>query len=166
MYCLWVLNSQSEIGEAIELYPNALVPDYLSTHYWWAYIHPKAVKLFERQWLVNLILWGNYARLRDAALAEMGESLSGRTLQVACAYGDLTNCLSQRATIGGGSIDIVDVLPIQLKNLRGKLLRGRRPRLLAMDAIASQAARCQLRPGTRVFSASRAAARMARANAE
>lgn len=125
----------SEIGEAIELYPNALVPDYLSTHYWWAYIHPKAVKLFERQWLVNLILWGNYARLRDAALAEMGESLSGRTLQVACAYGDLTNCLSQRATIGGGSIDIVDVLPIQLKNLRGKLPVGAPARLLAMDAI-------------------------------
>ena len=125
----------SEIGEAIELYPNALVPDYLSTHYWWAYIHPKAVKLFERQWLVNLILWGNYARLRDAALAEMGELLSGRTLQVACAYGDLTNCLSQRATIGGGSIDIVDVLPIQLKNLRGKLPVGAPARLLAMDAI-------------------------------
>jgi len=37
------------------------VPDYLNAHYWWAYIHPKAVKLFERQWLVNLILWGNYA---------------------------------------------------------------------------------------------------------
>ena len=124
-----------EIGEAIGLYPNALVPDYLSTHYWWAYIHPKAVKLFERQWLVNLILWGNYARLRDAALAEMGESLSGRTLQVACAYGDLTNRLSQRATIGGGSIDIVDVLPIQLKNLRGKLPVGAPARLLAMDAI-------------------------------
>ena len=73
-----------EIGEVIGLYPSALVPDYLSTHYWWAYIHPKAVKLFERQWLVNLILWGNYARLRDAALAELGESLSGKTLQVAC----------------------------------------------------------------------------------
>src|SRR6516165_10672861 len=44
-------------GEAITFHPIALVPDYLGAHYWWAYIHPKAVKLFERQWLVNLILW-------------------------------------------------------------------------------------------------------------
>ena len=64
--------------ETVALYPSASVPDYLSTHYWWAYIHPKAVKLFERQWLVNLILCGNYVRLRDAALAAMGESLPGR----------------------------------------------------------------------------------------
>jgi ubiquinone/menaquinone biosynthesis C-methylase UbiE len=106
-----------------------------SNAYWWAYIHPSAVRLFERQWLINLILWGNYARLRDAALAEIGESLPGTTLQVACVYGDLTNCLSQRATTGGGSIDIVDVLPIQLKNLRNKLPAEAPARLLAMDSM-------------------------------
>jgi hypothetical protein len=58
--------------------------------------HPKAVRFFERQWLVNLILWSNYARLRDAALMEIGEFLPGTTLQVACVYRDLTNCLSIR----------------------------------------------------------------------
>jgi ubiquinone/menaquinone biosynthesis C-methylase UbiE len=66
---------------------------------------------------------------------ELGESLSGTTLQVACVYGDLTNCLSRRAIIGGGSIDIVDVLPIQLENLRGKLPVGAPARLLAMDSM-------------------------------
>ena len=115
-------------------FPTPSVPDYLSAHYWWAYIHPKAVKLFERQWLVNLILCGNYVQLRDAALAEMGESLPGTTLQVACVYGDLTRRLCQRATAGGGSIDIVDVLPIQLKNLRNKLPVGAPARFLTMDA--------------------------------
>ena len=44
------------------------VPAYLCTHYWWAYIHPYGVWFFERQWLVNLILAGNYACLRDGAL--------------------------------------------------------------------------------------------------
>jgi hypothetical protein len=38
------------------------VPQYLQAHYWWAYVHPRAVHVFERQWLVNLILWGNYKR--------------------------------------------------------------------------------------------------------
>jgi hypothetical protein len=70
-----------QAGDAIG-FPTATVPDYLKAHYWWAYIHPKAVKVFERQWLVNFILWGNYARLRDAALAELGEVLPGSTLQV------------------------------------------------------------------------------------
>jgi ubiquinone/menaquinone biosynthesis C-methylase UbiE len=112
------------------------IPYYLTAHYWWAYVHPTAVKLFERQWLANLILWGNYARLRDAALAELEESISGKTLQVACVYGDLTSRLSGNAERAGGSVDIVDVLPVQLRNLRGKLPKNAPVRLLAMDAAA------------------------------
>lgn len=32
------------------------IPGYLLRTYWWAYVHPLAVRVFERQWLVNLIL--------------------------------------------------------------------------------------------------------------
>jgi ubiquinone/menaquinone biosynthesis C-methylase UbiE len=120
-----------------------VVPGYLRRHYWWAYIHPRGVKLFERQWLVNLILWGNYARLRDAALNELGRALPGATLQVACAYGDLSIGLAERAGAGQGTADIVDVLPIQLQNLRAKFLRAKLPprvpvRLLTMDSAHLQ----------------------------
>ena len=55
----------------LALNPPVSLPRYLEDIYWWAYLHPRAVRIFERQWLVNLILWGNYARLRDAALAEL-----------------------------------------------------------------------------------------------
>jgi len=85
------------------------VPHYLTANYWWAYVHPRAIWLFERQWLVNLILWGNYKRLRDAAMSELGDVLPGATLQVACVYGDLTGKLSSRVAAGGGRLDIVDV---------------------------------------------------------
>jgi ubiquinone/menaquinone biosynthesis C-methylase UbiE len=112
----------------------AIVPDYLRIHYWWAYVHPRAVDVFERQWLVNLILWGNYGRLRDAALSELGEALCGTTLQVACAYGDLTVDLDRRVAAGRGALDVVDVLPIQLRNLRKKLPKDTSARLLAMDS--------------------------------
>ena len=54
------------------------VPSYLQEFYWWAYVHPWAVRTFERGWLVNLILFGNYARLRDAALAEIGDPAAGK----------------------------------------------------------------------------------------
>ena len=110
------------------------LPAYLSAHYWWAYIHPRAVKFFERQWLVNLILWGNYRRLRDAVLSDLSECSAGRTLQVACAYGDLTNKLAGRAAADNGAIDIIDVVPIQLSNLRSKLPPNSPARLLIMDS--------------------------------
>ena len=47
---------------------STAVPAYLNETYWWAYVHPNAVRLFERQWLVNLILWGNFAKLRKFRL--------------------------------------------------------------------------------------------------
>jgi ubiquinone/menaquinone biosynthesis C-methylase UbiE len=109
-------------------------PSYLKTHYWWAYIHPAGVRLFERQWLVNVILWGNYMRLSDAAVSELGETLGGRTLQVACVYGDLTGRLGRRCVAWGGTLDVVDVLPVQLRNLRNKLPAELRARLMVMDS--------------------------------
>jgi ubiquinone/menaquinone biosynthesis C-methylase UbiE len=113
---------------------NVKVPHYLTAHYWWAYVHPRAICFFERQWLVNLILWGNFSRLRDAAMAELGDALPGATLQVACVYGDLTGNLTRRVAAGGGRLDVVDVLPMQLENLRRKLPAGTPARLLAMDS--------------------------------
>lgn len=96
------------------------MPRYLEQTYWWAYIHPKAVHFFERQWLVNLILWGNYAKLRDAAFAEMPAPISGKVLQVACVYGDFTGMLAQQ--LGPqGSVDVADVAPVQLDNLTRKI---------------------------------------------
>jgi ubiquinone/menaquinone biosynthesis C-methylase UbiE len=112
----------------------ASVPYYLSAHYWWAYVHPRAVRVFERQWLVNLILWGNYPRLSESALDELGDELPGTTLQVACVYGDLTERLCARAAAGAGRVDIVDVLPIQLANLRAKLPPDAPARLLPMNS--------------------------------
>ena len=96
------------------------VPDYLLDTYSWAYVTPEAVRRFERQWLVNLILWGNFARLRDEALAALGRDLSGKTLQIACVYGDLTPRL---LTAHGprGQLDVIDVLPVQISNLKAKL---------------------------------------------
>jgi ubiquinone/menaquinone biosynthesis C-methylase UbiE len=111
----------------------AVIPDYLHNTYWWAYLHPRAVHIFERQWLVNLILWGNFAKLRDAALQEMGEVINGRVLQVACVYGDFTEHLVRR--LGPqGSLDVIDVAPIQIKNLQSKLSNPQHVNALLQDS--------------------------------
>jgi ubiquinone/menaquinone biosynthesis C-methylase UbiE len=115
------------------------IPRYLEKVYWWAYVHPRAVHLFERKWLVNLILFGNYRRLCDRALAELGAPLHGHTLQVACVYGDLT--LRLRAALATDArLEVVDILPIQLKNLRAKLPSDQRITLLQGDSSSLAAA--------------------------
>lgn len=109
------------------------IPRYLEQIYWWAYVHPKAVLLFEREWLVDAILFGNYGRLRDAALAALGATLHGRLLQMACVYGNLTPRLQQRLAIDG-RLDVIDILPIQLDNLSAKLATDQRVALLQADS--------------------------------
>lgn len=121
------------IAKAVHVPEPAGIPEYLESTYWWAYLHPRAVHIFERQWLVNLILWGNFAKLRDAALQEMGEVIHGKALQVACVYGDFTEHLVRR--LGPeGSLDVVDVAPIQIKNLQTKLSRPERVNARLQDS--------------------------------
>jgi len=109
------------------------IPDYLEERYWWAYLHPKSVRFFEHQWVINTILWGNYARLRDSTLDEMGTEISGRTLQVACVYGNLTPELAERH-LPDARLDVVDVAPIQLRNLWRKVKRKDNISLDCQDA--------------------------------
>jgi ubiquinone/menaquinone biosynthesis C-methylase UbiE len=111
------------------------VPRYLAQTYWWAYVHPRAVRFFERQWLVNLILWGNFGKLRDAALDALGAKLSGRTLQIACVYGDLTKRILKKIS-NEGRLDVVDVLRVQLDNLARKLRGDPRVGLIQGDSAA------------------------------
>jgi len=109
------------------------IPDYLEKNYWWAYLHPNAVRVFEREWLVNLILWGNFRRLRDLVIAELGQPIERQVLQVACVYGDFTQRMA--AQLGPrGTLDVVDVAPIQLDNLRAKLPADSTVRLHRQDS--------------------------------
>jgi len=113
------------------------VPDYLEKTYWWAYTHPNAVRVFERQWLVNLILWGNFSKLRDLALQDMGDVIHGQVLQVACVYGNFTEHVLRRLD-PHAHLNVIDVAPVQIANLHAKL--GHQPQMsvLQQDSTALQ----------------------------
>lgn len=113
----------------------AQIPQYLSETYWWAYIHPRAVRFFDRMLAVNFILFGNYRRLRNAALRALPLKLTGKTLQVACVYGDFTPELVSRLA-PDASLDVVDVVPIQLENLHRKLPAEAPVKLYLRDSTA------------------------------
>lgn len=100
------------------------VPSYLEKHYWWAYMHPKSDRVWDQDWVVNSILWGNYARLSKVALATIDTSKPVRCLQIACAYGDITTRLAEHLQLGQSTentLDVIDIVPKQLNNMLGKL---------------------------------------------
>jgi len=97
------------------------IPDYLQDTYWWAYIHPKSVWFFEREWLVNLILWGNMRRLTNVVLDEMQLKPHSSVLQVACVYGNFSRLLATHLDKSQSRLSIVDVAPVQISNAKKKL---------------------------------------------
>lgn len=115
------------------------IPDYLARTYTWAYLHPRTVRLLDRELVVNAILWGNYRRLVAAtcALFRPGE----RVLQAASVYGSQPARLADR--LGPhGELEILDVAPLQVENLRRKLATRANTRVRHADATA---------PGSRTY---------------
>jgi ubiquinone/menaquinone biosynthesis C-methylase UbiE len=111
------------------------IPAYLEETYWWAYVRPQAIAFFDHEWIVNLILLGNMATLRDLALDSLGSPIHGRTLQIACVYGNFSMKLAERLA-ADGSLDIVDVVPAQLENVSRKLSSDASVRLIQRDAVS------------------------------
>jgi ubiquinone/menaquinone biosynthesis C-methylase UbiE len=114
---------QAPESGAEHLIPVAVppIPDYLQETYSWAYLHPKSFWFFEREWVVNLILWGNMKKLTNAVLDEMDDLQQSRVLQVACVYGDFSNRLASHLGQSQSKLSVVDVAPIQIRNIENKL---------------------------------------------
>ena len=94
------------------------VPLYLSRTYHWAYLDQRTLPWLDRSLVVSAILWGNAGRLMRAAA---GEFRAGqRLLQAACVYGVFSRMLAEQVG-GDGFLEVVDVAPIQVANVRRKL---------------------------------------------
>ena len=85
---------------------------------------------------------GNYDRLRRATIEALGPDYSGHTLQLACAYGSFTPELAQRVGAAGGSLDVIDALPVQIDNVRRKAAEHSCVRATLMDAAALDFEEC------------------------
>lgn len=113
-------NAEQAAAQAVPVTPPS-IPDYLQDTYWWAYLHPKSFWFFEREWVVNLILWGNMKKLTNSVLDDMDLKSGSEVLQVACVYGDFSNRLASHLAKSDSKLSIVDVAPIQISNVEKKL---------------------------------------------
>ena len=115
--------SHVEIPRNITSTSSSSFPKYLYDEYWWAYVNPMTIRTLHRQYLINIGLWGNVAELQDTTLDLLvshesqkleGETktlgrIHGRTLQVACVYGNLAETLLQRM-MPEASLHVIDVV--------------------------------------------------------
>jgi len=109
------------------------LPAYLVDNYWWAYLRPASITIFDHTPVVSAILWGQYGRLKRAALNEL--QAGQKVLQAACVYGDLSQRLSQ--VLGPrGRLDVIDIASIQVKNCRRKVSALPNVRVRLADAAA------------------------------
>jgi len=116
--------------------PETALPDYLERTYWWAYLRPASIRIFDHNVIVSAILWGQYRRLSDTVLTRIARG--DRMLQLACVYGDLSQRLARQ--VGPeGALDIVDVAPIQIANVRRKLVGMDWVRSTVADAATTRA---------------------------
>lgn len=121
---------QSPVVEALE---KPALPAYLVDTYSWAYLRPRNLRLLDRHFVVNGILWGNYRRL--AAWACEHFSSGDRLLQAASVYGDLSARLARR--VGAlGFLDVIDIAPVQVNHCREKLAGHRNVSVQLADAAA------------------------------
>lgn len=128
----WEETAQRADGDGdIEPRVGPGLPAYLRDTYAWAYLWPASIRLLDRHPIVTAILWGNYARLQRAALAEIASG--DRVLQPACVYGDLSQNLA--GTVGpAGLLEVCDVAPQQVENCRRKLGAAGNVRFRLVDA--------------------------------
>lgn len=110
------------------------IPDYLTTHYSWAYLNRRNARLLDNDAVVNAILLGNHRRLRRSALSEVAPGQ--RVLQAAHVYGCLIPELARR--IGpSGRLDVIDLVPLQAALCRLKLRGFANTRVRVVDAAVA-----------------------------
>lgn len=115
------------------------LPDYLVKTYWWAYLRPASVLLFDNPVFLTALLWGNLPRLVRAACEEF--SAGDRLMQAANAYGPLSVELA--STVGpSGALEVIDIAPLQVDLVNRKL--AGQPHAFARVADAAH-------PGTGIY---------------
>ena len=107
------------------------IPEYLAHYYWWAYLWKPGIRFFDHPLIINLVLFGQYRKLTERALACLEKRPIGRFLQLACVYGSLTSEIARRLDFEG--LSIADVSADQLGVTRLKLAIDRGPDSLPVD---------------------------------
>ena len=95
------------------------LPTYLVKNYWWAYLSPVGVNLFDKSFLVNRILWGQYNQIAQDAIDLFSLKTNQHVAGISCAYGEFFPKLLHHENVE--KLLLFDVAPIQIKQIEKKV---------------------------------------------
>jgi len=101
---------------------NAKMPEYLAKNYWWAYLSPIGVNLFDHPFIVNRILWGQYHKIASDTVKLLATESDYSIAEISCAYGEIIPKVGAESR--ANNIYLFDVAPIQVKQARKKIERN------------------------------------------
>lgn len=109
----------SQLGTSLSQYSKYPLPNYLLESYWWAYLSPVGVKIFDRPWVVNAILWGHYNKIAQDAAKAVGSREHQVVASISCAYGQFFPWLAKENHVK--QLSVFDIAPIQLNSVKTKI---------------------------------------------
>jgi ubiquinone/menaquinone biosynthesis C-methylase UbiE len=95
------------------------LPDYLVKNYWWAYLSPMGVNFFDRGFMVNRILWGQYHKIAENTVNLIAKKPEQTVAGISCAYGEFFPKLMQNEQVS--KLYLFDIAPIQLTQIMKKV---------------------------------------------
>ena len=95
------------------------MPEYLAKNYWWAYLSPIGVNIFDHPFIVNRILWGQYHKIAKDTVKLLATESDYKLAQISCAYGEIIPKVGAEANTK--DVYLFDVAPIQLDQARKKI---------------------------------------------
>lgn len=101
-----------------------LYPKKITSHVYWIYKSNPLIWITDRQWIVWLILLGQYSKM-VTFIIEGINSTKGKEkkiLQVGCAFGNISKRIVSECA--DSHLTIVDIIPNELKRLREKIKKA------------------------------------------
>ncbi len=98
------------------------MPEYLAKNYWWAYLSPIGVNIFDYPFMVNRILWGQYHKIAQDTVELLAKESDYLLAQISCAYGEIIPKVG--AESHAKNVHLFDVSPIQLQQARKKITKN------------------------------------------
>lgn len=113
-----IINTNNNTVNKSKYSPYSL-PEYLIQHYWWAYLSPVGMKVFDHGFMVNRILWGQYHAIANDAVAAITQKEDQSVAGISSAYGEFFPKLAIQNQVN--NLYLFDIAPIQLARMQKKI---------------------------------------------
>jgi len=106
------------------LIQQMLYPKKITSNIYWIYKSAVLIWITDRQWIVWLILLGQYSKMVNDMIESINSTLGKKKkiLQIGCAFGNISKRIASEC--GDSNLTIVDIIPNELRRIRKKIKKA------------------------------------------